>query len=73
MWKYEVKKLPYPLKPVHDCYNNHKMHKKAVGNYPHAVEFVPECYKTQNIVVELFINILLQLNKYLIAIRLKNV
>ena len=49
------------------------MRKKAVDNYPHAVEFVPECYKTQKIVVELLINILLQLNKYLIAIRLKNV
>ena len=22
---------------------------KAVDNYPHALEFVPECYKTQNI------------------------
>ena len=21
---------------------------KAVQNYPHALEFVPECYKTQN-------------------------
>ena len=57
MWKYVVKKLPYLLKPVHDCYNNHEMRKKAVDNYPHAVEFVPECYKTQKIVVELFIHL----------------
>ena len=25
------------------------MRDKAAGNYPHALEFVPECYKAQNL------------------------
>ena len=25
---------------------------KAVANYPHALEIVPECYKTQNMCVK---------------------
>ena len=34
-------------KSYHDCYKNQEMCIKAVDNYPHALEFVPECYKTQ--------------------------
>ena len=33
---------------------------KAVDNYPHALEFVPEFYKTQKCVIKLFILILQQ-------------
>ena len=32
---------------VPDYYNNPKMRNKAVDNYPHALEFVPDCFKTQ--------------------------
>ena len=35
------------LKSVLDFYKNQEMCNKAVENYPHALEFVPECYKTQ--------------------------
>ena len=34
------------LKSVLDCYKNQEKRNKAVANYPHALEFVPECYKT---------------------------
>ena len=34
------------LKRIPDCYKNKKMDNKAVDNYPHALEFVTECYKT---------------------------
>ena len=35
------------LKAVPDCYKNQEMWNKAVDNYPHALEFVLKCYKTQ--------------------------
>ena len=35
------------LKSVRHCCKNQEMCNKAVDNYPHALEFVPECYKTQ--------------------------
>ena len=35
------------LKSVLDCYKNHEVCNKAVDNYPHALEFITECYKTQ--------------------------
>ena len=31
------------IKSVPDCYRNKKMCNKAVDNYPHVLEFVPEC------------------------------
>ena len=34
-------------KSVSDSYKNQEMCNKAVDNYPHSLEFVPECYKTQ--------------------------
>ena len=34
------------LKSAPDSYRNHDICNKAVDNYPHALEFVPECYKT---------------------------
>ena len=34
------------LKSVLDCYKNLGMCNKATDNYPHALEFVSECYKT---------------------------
>ena len=34
------------LKYFPDCYKNQEI-SKAVDNYPHALEFVSECYKTQ--------------------------
>ena len=33
------------LKYVTDCYENREMCDKAFDNYPHELEFVPECYK----------------------------
>ena len=30
------------LKSVPDSYKNYEMYKKAVDNYPHALEFVPD-------------------------------
>ena len=35
------------LKSVLDCYKNQEMYNKAADNYPHALEFVPECCKIQ--------------------------
>ena len=35
------------LKAAPDCYKNQEMWNKAVDNYPHALEFVLKCYKTQ--------------------------
>ena len=34
------------LKSVRDCCKNEKICNKGVDNYPHALEFVPECYKS---------------------------
>ena len=36
------------LKSVLECYKNQDMCIKAVDQYPHALEFVPQSYKTQN-------------------------
>ena len=33
------------LKSVPYCYKNQEMCNKAVENYSHALEFVPECFK----------------------------
>ena len=35
---------------VHDRYKNQEICNKAVDNYPHALEFIPEYYKTQKTV-----------------------
>ena len=32
---------------VRDCNNNQEKCNEAVDNYPHVLEFVPKCYKTQ--------------------------
>ena len=32
------------LKSVPDFYKNQEMCNKAINNYPHALELVPECY-----------------------------
>ena len=34
---------------VPDCHKNQEMFNKAVDNYPHALEFVLECFMTQEI------------------------
>ena len=34
---------------LHDYYKNRKKCNKAADNYAHALEFVPDCYKTQKI------------------------
>ena len=39
------------LESVPDSYLNQQMCDKAVDNYPHALEFVPDCYKTQKCVI----------------------
>ena len=33
------------LKSVPDCYKNQETCNKTVENYPHALEFFPECYR----------------------------
>ena len=43
------------LKCVPNCYKN-----KAVENYPHELEYVLECYKTEKCVIKLLIIIHLQ-------------
>ena len=35
------------IKSFPDCYKNQEMCNRAVDNYPHAFEFVPECSMTQ--------------------------
>ena len=44
---------------------------KAVDNYPHALQFVPDCYMTQKCVIKLSMLILLQYNLFLNTIRLE--
>ena len=34
------------LKFIHDCYKNQKMCNKAIDNYAHALDFVPDCFNT---------------------------
>ena len=41
------------LKSDSDCCKNHQMCDNAVDNYPHALEFVPDCYMTQKCVIKL--------------------
>ena len=48
------------LKSVPDYNKNQEMCNKPVDNYPHALEFVPECYKTKKSVIKLLILIFLQ-------------
>ena len=43
------------LKSAFECYKNQEVCNKAVDNYPHALYFVPECYKTQKCVIKLLI------------------
>ena len=35
------------LKSDPDCYRNQETCNETVDNCPHALEFVPECYKTK--------------------------
>ena len=46
MWK-AILENGGTLKCVPDCFKNQEMYNKALENYPHALEFVTECYKTQ--------------------------
>ena len=48
------------LKSVPDCYKNQEMGNEAVDNYPHTLEFVLKCYKTQKCVIKLLILVHLQ-------------
>ena len=43
------------LKSIPDCYKNQEMCNKAVDNYLHALEFVPEYFMTQKYVIKLSI------------------
>ena len=44
---------------------------KAVDNEPHALEFIPECFMTQEMCDKVINTILLQYNLFLNAIKLK--
>ena len=60
------------LKSVADCYKNiRKMRDKAVDNYPHTLEFLPECYETQEICNKASNKWFLYLIVILIVIKLK--
>ena len=37
---------------VPDCYENQKVCNKPVDNYPHALEFVLECYNTPSFTIQ---------------------
>ena len=39
------------LKSAPDCCKNQEMCNEGVDNYPHAIEYVPECYKTEKCVI----------------------
>ena len=56
------------LKSIPDCYKNQEMCNKAVDNYPHALEFVPECSKKCD---KTFNKCLLAFFIFLINIKLK--
>ena len=58
------------LNSLPGCYNNKQLSDKAVDNYLHALEFVPDCYMTQKCVIKLSILNLLELNMFLINLRL---
>ena len=45
------------LNSVLDCYKNQEICNKAVDNYPHVLEFVPECYKTSSHFIFNFTNL----------------
>ena len=57
------------LKSVPDCYKNQEMPNKAVDNYPHALEFVAECFMTHKMCDKVVF--LLRHNLFLNVIRLK--
>ena len=59
------------LKSLPNCRENKEMCNEAVDNYPHALEFVPDCYITQKPVIKLSIFIHLQYNLFLNAINIK--
>ena len=59
------------LKFVPDCYKYQDMYNEAVDNYPYALQFLSECYKTKKSVIKLSIQILIKLNMLLNSIRLK--
>ena len=59
------------LNSLPGCYKNKQLSDKAVGNYLHALEFVPDCYMTQKCVIKPSILNLLELNMFLINLRLK--
>ena len=59
------------IESVSDSYKNQQICDKAVDNYPHALKSVPDCYMTRHCVIKLSILILLQLNMFLINLRLK--
>ena len=49
------------LRSVPDCCKNQEICNKATDIYPHALEFVPECYETHKMcVIKLSIIIFLQ-------------
>ena len=48
------------------CYNFQAMYNKAVDSYGHALEYVPDCCKTQKNVIKLSAHTLLQYNIFLI-------
>ena len=55
------------LKSVSDCYKNQEMCNEALDNYPHALEFVPECFMTQEIRNKVFLYLIL----FLIDVKIK--
>ena len=48
------------LKFVPDCYKNQRMCNKAVNNYAHALQFVPNWLRRKKCVIKLLIQVLLQ-------------
>ena len=48
------------LKFIPDNYKKQKICDKAVYNYSHALESIPDCFNTQKSVIKLLILILLQ-------------
>ena len=59
------------LESVPDCYKNQEMYHKAVDNYLHVLQFVPNCHITKKNVIRPSILNLLQYNLFPNVIRLE--
>ena len=59
MYKNVVKKLPFVIKYILDCYKTKEMCDKVIQENGGMLIFIADCYKDQKCVIELLIIILM--------------